>query len=132
MTYRANWTPLTEIGYVDKYSPKPRGIRFLNGWSEELHRGWISVLRATTQWLVMTGKLTEENARIRHRDLRDFWVTFNNTETHQPKGTRIRKLEHIGSGVYINKNWKAEHCVSGAIGLLEHFDEDLDGVVVFF
>ena len=130
MTHHENWTRLTEIGYVDRYSPRPRGIRFPDGRSESFHRRWINVLRAITKWLIMTGKLTEENARIRHRDLRDFWVTFNNTETYQPKGTRIRKPEHVGSGVYINNNWESQHCVSGAIGLLEHFDEDPDRVFV--
>ena len=124
-------TGISEIGYVDKQDPKPRGIRFPDGWSKSFStRGWINVLRATTQWLVETGRLRKKNARIRHRDMRDLWVVFPSTEIYQPSGNRIRKPEHICSGVCINTNWKADDCVSGSIGILELFDVDTDKVLV--
>lgn len=136
MTHTENWTPLSDIGHVDRGNPKPRSIRFPDGWSKSFSTapryggGWINILRATTEWLVKTGRLTEENARIRHRDLRDFWIVFDSTEKYQPSGNRIRRPEHIDSGVYINNNWEAHHCVSGAMGLLERFGVDTNKVLV--
>ena len=136
MTHTENWTPLSEIGHVDRYSPRPRDIRFPDGWSKSFSTasryggGWINLLRATTEWLVKTGRLTEKNARIRHRDRRDLWVVFGSTEKYQPSGNRIRKPEHIDSGVYINNNWEAHHCVSGAMGLLDRFGVDTNKVLV--
>ena len=34
MTHTENWTPLSDIGHVDRGNPKPRSIRFPDGWSK--------------------------------------------------------------------------------------------------
>ena len=126
-------TYISAIGYVDKYSPKPTSITFPDGWSKTfLTRGWVNVLRATTQWLIMTGKLREENSRLPHPDMPNFWIIFPCTETHHPQGTKIRRPEYICSGICINTNAEAYHHLSGSIWLLESFDIDAKRVFIHF
>lgn len=117
-----NWTPLINIRGVDKYSRRPKRIRFPDGHTVWVSY-WIDVLRATAIWLVDNGRLTPENARLRHPNVRDLYVSFSREQQH-PSGRQFKNPEEIDVGVYIENNWIAQDSVNGAKGLLEHCGVD--------
>ncbi len=125
-----DWTPLTNIRGVNKYSRRPKRIRFSDGHTIWVSY-WIDVLRATAMWLVDNGRLAPENARLRHPNVRDLYVSFSREQQH-PSGRQFKNPEEIDVGVYIENNWIAQDSVDGAKGLLEHCEEDPSTVQVSF
>ena len=87
--------------------------------------------RAKSNCNVDNGRLTPENARLRHPNVRDLYVSFSR-ELQHPSGRQFKNPEEIDIGVYIENNWIAQDSVDGAKGLLEHCEEDPSTIQVSF
>ena len=123
------WISLKNLSDVDKKSPKPKHIKFPDGHTEKFRASSIGVLRETANWLIKNGKLKSENAQIPHPDIKDRYVASSTEQLH-PSGKRFTLPELVDAGVYIEKDWEAQHSINGAKALLEHFGEDPSNIQV--
>ena len=113
----SEWILLTKLSGLDKDSPRPKYIKFPDGHTEQWKASGVGVLRATAKWLVQIGKLTPQNARLKHLKHQNRYV-LSSTEQD------CEKPEEICAGVYINKFFHAQEFIEGTIALLEHCGED--------
>ena len=113
----SGWIALTDLSGINKTSPKPKYIKFPDGHTEQWKASGVGVLRATAKWLVQIGKLTPQNARLKHLKHQNRYVL---SSTEQDCETP----EEICAGVYINKFFHAQEFIEGTIALLKHCGED--------
>ncbi|MCY3680290.1 MAG: type I restriction enzyme HsdR N-terminal domain-containing protein [Gemmatimonadetes bacterium] len=125
----SGWILLKNLSGLDKYSPKPRHIKFPDGCTEQFRSSSVGVLKETAKWLIENGKLKSENAQIPHPKIQDRYIASSTEQLH-PSGQRFTTSELVGADVYIEKNWEAQDSIDGAIALLEHFGVDPSNVQV--
>lgn len=113
----SEWILLTKLSGLDKDSPRPKYIKFPDGHTEQFRASAVGVLRATAKWLVQIGKLTPQNARLKHPKYQNRYV-LSSTEQD------CEASEEICAGVYINKFFHAQEFIEGTIALLKHCGED--------
>lgn len=132
----AGWTPLTEIRGVTRDGPDPRCVRFPCGNHVPIPRrrergsGWTGVLREIATWLVNNERLTRQNANLSHPNVTNRYVTFalSAEQARDPelrvRDRKVKNLTEIGGGVYMDRDWNAQHAVDGAVALVRHCEEN--------
>lgn len=126
------WISLKDLPEVNNKQPKPKHIKFPEGQAKKFRRASsVGVLRETAKWLINNGKLKTEDAQVPHPEVTNRYVTSSREQLH-PSGQLFREPESVGANVYIEKDWTAQHCIDGALALLEHCGVDPNTIQVSF
>ena len=110
-------TPLPRLDLKSKGNPKPHRIHFPDSHSSDVNSGWVAVLVAVAEWLVVGN-------RVRSRPLRsDRGTVLLNTMPTNSKGKALSTPKQVGD-LYVEGNVSAQLAVNRSIEMLRLCDVD--------
>lgn len=94
-----------------------RGTRF------DLNHSYDIIIN-TAEWLIKEGKLTKADCPVRVGPTRN----LVNTEPKDQQGKRFASPSKLSNGLFVEKNYSTEGCITSAKSLLERFGYDQESL----